>query len=400
MFSRYKGALWLGGMLLLSGLLAWCGHAGDALFARQREDANRASRAYYELLDGMGQIENDLMKLSVANTAGQSHPLLGRIAVQAQLAADHLEALPAGQEPRDETMTFVQQVGDLAASLLGTETLDDDQRRQLRTVTEACHALREKLLAQDLPEGDTDPRPFLQDEMTVEYPHLIYDGPFSEGHEDGESRGVENLPQASQEEMLTAARQYLRGPVSHLGAQADALACELFADGEGGTAAVTHKGGRLRWLLRDREPGEAVLSGGECARKAQEIAASMGFSPMAVSWVQEGVWLYPDMVKIKLARDNGELLALDATEYWAHHETRSLDLNTLSRSEITERLPDGFQCRELQRVLAQSHQEEKLLWQAHGTLDGAEYFILLDAKSGEGEDIFRVVQTDMGILVL
>ena len=127
------------------------------------------------------------------------------------------------------------------------------------------------------------------------------------------------------------------------------------------TVSVTRQGGYVAQAISSRTPNRTVLSVNDGLAAAQGVLERRRLGPMAESYhVLEGNALtvtycaregeaicYPDMVKITVAMDNGELLRYDAEGYLTCHGPREFPAPALSAEDAAGRVPRLFRKRKL-----------------------------------------------------
>ena len=97
-----------------------------------------------------------------------------------------------------------------------------------------------------------------------------------------------------------------------------------FEDDTTATVSISEKGGHVIYMDRNREVLSEVLSEEEADGKAKEYLEKQGFKNMKgtyylkqsgivtinYAYVQDNVIMYPDLIKVKVALDNGEILGI------------------------------------------------------------------------------------------
>lgn len=158
----------------------------------------------------------------------------------------------------------------------------------------------------------------------------------------------------------------------------------------------------------------ARLSVQDAKGLAQQFLQSLGFDSMEENYYeiknnvctfnfafqQDDVLYYPDMVKVGVSLDDGKVVSFDARNYLQNHTSRLLALPQVSKQEaqalLSSRLsvlscrlcviPTNFgteiPCWEF---LCQSAQEQKVL-------------TYINAKTGEEEQVFIVIENENGIM--
>ncbi len=428
-------------VVALLGVLIWGLDRENRRASRARQVNSLLTQSYYELVDSMGNLNNDLMKLMVSASPGTNVSLLSKLSSQAQSAAESLAALPGGHSALQGAMGFLNQVGDLSGSLLKKTgsgmPLSQSEMEQIDRLTVSCQQIYQRLSQLDpqevvryedsdfyeaAPEGAALAQALGgSGEQAMEYPSLIYDGPFSDSLKGLAAKGLEGLPMVEEAVARQAAAQALwmdEASLTAAGSEQGQIEAYLFAGQDQDldiTVAVTRQGGKLLWIMADRAVSEAAMSLEEAERLAVAAADKWGFGTVRPSWSQsvDGVatisliptlgeaGVYPDMIKVKVALDNGQILGMDATSYWMNHVERTLPDVAISRAEAAELVSAQLAVENVQlAVIPTEGGGEKLCWEVEATFGSGRFFVYLDGQTGQETQIFRVIETEDGALTM
>ena len=136
-------------VVALLGVLIWGLDRENRRASRARQVNSLLTQSYYELVDSMGNLNNDLMKLMVSASPGTNVSLLSKLSSQAQSAAESLAALPGGHSALQGAMGFLNQVGDLSGSLLKKTgsgmPLSQSEMEQIDRLTVSCQQIYQRL---------------------------------------------------------------------------------------------------------------------------------------------------------------------------------------------------------------------------------------------------------------
>ena len=254
------------------------------------------------------------------------------------------------------------------------------------------------------------------------YPTLIYDGPFSESTEKAEPRG---LPGGDVDEYaaLQAAAQYVGGSLRIAGtADGSIPTYELTgtdADGRSVELAVTRQGGQVLWMMAEVQggaegvPDEAESAAMRDAAKAyldargyegMEATYAQFYSGVAVynfASVQGGVILYADLVKVYVERQSGKIVGVDAYNYLFNHADRELPMPAVTEEEARERVSESLTVLSARLALIpKTAVTETLCYEFKATLGDAEFIVYINAVTGDEEEIFEILNSDEGQLVV
>lgn len=382
-------------------------------------------RAYYSALDSLTNLEADLSKALVASGPGQHALLLGRVSSLAGAASENLSALPAAYGADESGLKFLGQTADyaqtLAAAAAEGRTLSETDVRQLAQLMQKSGELRRHL---ENGEGFAYDAPSEEQKLSgIEYPSLLYDGPFSDGVRQGAPRGLSG-EEITSEQAVEAGRAFLgaaraqraadmKGPIPCWGVSAE-------TDGVTITLQVTRQGGKILWMAPETAGFETKLGMEACVARAREFLESHGFGEMEPSFtqqydglavisfaaVQDDVTLYPDLVKAQVRMDTGEVVGLEANNYWMNHTERE-NLAPQVDEQQALRAVSGRLTVTGSRLCVipvddglDSGKTEKLCWEFAGEWNGSRYFVYIDAETGEEEKVLKVVAGNGGTLTI
>lgn len=367
----------LSAALLCVGASAWT--SGRAAAAAERELRYRGEQAFSELCDAADGLDSALKKTLYAVTPAMTAQLCAEAYSRAQTAAAALSALPFPMQELERTAAFLSTAGDYTASLLrrcgAGEELTDADGENLRAVSSAAALLAENLrqLRADLADGLVgadaaraleEGLPSLSDsflQMEQEFPELpvlVYDGPFSSDVAERVPRMTEGAGEIGEDEALLVAAGFL-GVRSNMalsaGTEEGKIPSWRITAGDH-TVCVSRRGGYVVRAISDRTPTRSVLSAEDALKAARAVLSRRSFPRMAESYhiiqgnamtvtfcaMEKEAVCYPDMVKVTVAMDNGELLRYDAEGYLTCHTKRELPAPEMTAEEAAGRVPEGL----------------------------------------------------------
>lgn len=403
----------------------------------------------------LDQVETDMAKSGVAGSPNQKVLYLGRVWSQSEAANRDLAQLPADQVGLSYVGQLLTQTADFANSLshrIATggnisaeeaKTLDDMHGRVLQvnrkvqdlvvqsnaenlawTSTPAKFNLSwifgQTQVAEATATGQEGAAPrsvqggLEQLDASLEkLPPFQYQGDFS-------TRSVEKplgLPagEVSREQAQTIAQDFL-GKAGYPG-MVPVAAGEIKGPFSGYTFTaktayieVSRQGGVVQIFRDQRLIQPRTLSVEEAKRKAAAILKSMQWNLTFTSveddgsYIQleavseeNGVFYYPDKVRLMVAMDNGQLVGYDATSYWAFHHVRNFPGKRITLQEARSKLhPDFSVTSSRLAVIPRPGNQEALCYEFRGRYQGEEYLIYVNAFTGQEEKIQRIIRTPRG----
>ncbi len=410
--------------------------------ALRTQVASQQQRAMLEVLSTLSDIETRLSKLLVSAGATQGEKLLGDIVRQAEDAQDNLSQLPLRHEAVAGTIKFVNQLGDYAGVLSQNITqgrpLSNQDLTQLEGMLANCAQLNQQLrsVENDIVTGkalgeaerifwtDSIEQPPPIEQVTgktngIEYPSLVYDGPFSDGRHNGAPLALAGLESITQEQAMAIAtefvgKQRVRQVSAGVRTQGIIPAFGVAVDTTDGVlnVQVTEQGGKILWIMPEMAAYGQGLDAGQCAVKAYEFLTEKGFGHMEPNYwqtyeglcvvnfaaVQDGVLLYPDLIKVQVRMDTGAVVGLEANNYLMNHHPRTTTASVITQEEAAELVSDRLSIDRVRLCVIPLDTGEKLCYEFGGAWSGNYYLVYIDAIEQREVNILRIIDTEGGRL--
>lgn len=433
---RLRTALGLtSAVLVLSVLLNF--YQGQKVSALETQIESSYQKAFFETVTLMDGIGGNLEKMMITGSASMEQELLGDISRQADAAQDNLSMLPSSLPSISGALKFVNQLGDYSCALsdriAAGGAVSDEDRELLLTLQTACGELNSVLLsmtdgirqgvnpfsaAPDVP--DVAVPLSSMTEPAVEYPSLLYDGPFSDGRSTGEMKALGG-EQYSSEQALDTARSFI-GQERIISARVTGegttpVPCweiaAYVAEGEL-DLAVTKQGGQVVYMMLDDEPDESRFSQAELIDLAANFLKTRGYPQCSVSYwsfddnlltvnfaaMQDGVVLYPDLIKVQMSAQSGLAVGFEAVNYLTNHIRRTDLTPTLSKDEAQALLGPLLSVQHSRLCVIPVNSGEALCYEFSGVASGNQYLVYIDARTGQERRIYRVIQNKDGQLAV
>ena len=103
---------------------------------------------------------------------------------------------------------------------------------------------------------------------------------------------------------------------------------------------------------------------------------------------QDDVVLYPDLLRVKVAADNGEITGFDATGYLANHRTRVFDAPTYSLEQALANREDLSVKNTRLAVIPTASGKEILCHEIIGTKEDKTFYLYVNCATGREEELF------------
>lgn len=388
-------------------------------------------KSFYDLVMDVNDMEIKLEKLSVSSGVKYQRELLLDVSERATLANGNLAQISLDTGVLQGTTKYVNQVGDFAKSLYeklneGGE-IDEKDRKSLKKLHEISVEVGKRLSAvrDEIGEGksfinnfDDISTSFSEiDDISVDYPELIYDGPFSDSVVNKAPKGL-NCAKITPEDGEKIAKQigdYLGVSISYAGSWEGKITTLNY---ENDSSDVLIKLAECGQLLSFSAPApivkESIINEEDAVRIGYEFLYSMGFEGLTPVWYSnyngnvfvnyvhedEGVLVYNDMIKIKVSGESGKVVGFEGMAYAYNHVSRDIGEAVVVEDEVMEKISGEISVETIRLALVPKGEKEILSYEVFGTRGEKKYFIYIDAVTGEEINILCVIDSDQGDLLM
>lgn len=168
---------------------------------------------------------------------------------------------------------------------------------------------------------------------------------------------------------------------------------------------ITKKGGFPIWYIVNRDIKDEKLSLNEASNKAMDFLNNNRYENMELfestqydhvglfTFVtsKDGVRVYPDSIKIKVALDNGDVIGFSADEYLKSQEGRVIPKPSITIEEARSEINPNVKIQENWLAVIHNQQgKEVLCYEFLGTLDNDTYRIYINSNSGQEEKVEKL----------
>ena len=437
---------------IIVGLLIVVAILGFILYKKQREyrqaSENSYNAAFFELVDYVQNVETYLAKSLISSTPEHGAETLTNLWREANLAQAYLSRLPIESQELENTEKFLNQVSDYSYSLsrknIYNESLSDEDFNNLKELHTYSQELENTLnqLSDDLNTGrfswgeltEKGTVAFAQqvdniskesfsnlEENFHEYSGLIYDGAFSEHLTNAEPKGLTG-DDIDEDQAKEIAENFIGieniKETSNLGYFENATISNYgFSikknNDETVNISISKKGGHVISMNANRDVNTESITQEQADEKGKQYLESKGFSNMKETYYlkqdgivtinyaynQENVVMYPDLIKVKVALDNGEILGLEATGYLNNHQKRDITNVKITKEEAKKNLNKNLEITsEGMAVIPTEWKTEMLCYEFKGKVDEREFLVYINAENGKEEDVLVITNTPNGTL--
>ena len=365
--------------------------------------------------------------------------VLADIAIESEMAEVVLERLPLEITLTEEMASFLNKMGDSAQSMLYTVAaggeLEEWQISSLEYMYRNNLKLKRALNEIVASAGSGDIIALMRGKGSVlegsfndiqnnviEEPKGIFDGPFSQNSEDTNPSFFEGMAEVSQAEAESIAREIFADyKVTDARCTGEATRgnlafynITLMTDDGEMLAQLSKKGGKMVMFDSYKECTQHNFSVERCRDIAADFLKALGFENLEPVWVSEngttcninfcpvqnGVVLYPDMVKVKVCEERGIVTGAEAMSYVMNHSQRDIAGATITKAEAQSVIDGRIEVTGSRLALIPVDGQEVLCYEFAGKFDGSDYFVYVDAATGNEVQVLTVVGTAQGRAVL
>ena len=441
-------------ILLIILLLIIGAVLGVLLYKKSKQTQLASENEYnsnlYEVVNYMQNVETYLAKATISNSNKHAAETLTYLWREANLAQAYLLRLPVESQELEKTAKFLNQVSDYSYSLsrknIHGEGLTDEELKNLEQLHNYSESLEDTLnqLVWDIENNSITWNDLIKngkeqfsqsvnsnldmfntlEENFHEYSGLIYDGAFSEHLLSKEPKGIvgEEISKDTAKEKIYGffKDKKIEEIESFEESQNTTIPAYNFLvktnESQNIVIAISKKGGYVIFSNSNRDVKEQNISYEEANNKAEEFFKDIGIENMEQTYYlnengvltinyaysQNGVYMYPDLIKVKVALDNGEILGYEATGYLNNHiEEREIAKDIISKEEAKKTLNKSLNIQsESLAVIPTEYKTEILCYEFKGKVDDKEFIVYINAKTGEEEDILVIYNTPNGVLTM
>lgn len=414
---------------------------------------NHYQRLFFDVKKHVENVQVNLSKAMLSQSRDQNVLLLSQIMNEAYFAQDKLGQMPITHAETAKTEKFLNQAADYSFNLIQThlkgEPLTNKQREALGDLQKNSAAfnnelakLQSQLADKDFVMGSLNKRQnkkvregnekvFQTSLANVEKnmaktPELIYDGPFSDQMINRKPLGLFGSEVSKKEAENIAIDFVGRDKVQEI---------TSFEEGEHASemripsytfnirpkntskelaiyTGVSRKGGKVLWMANSRPVPKGNLSIKDAQDKALKYLREKGFDSMEPNYYlkhdgtilfnfvykENNVTVYPDLVKVKVALDNGEIVGFDASAYYLNHHNRNIKAPEITVDEARDRVKIDFNIDSTRLALIPKGKEEILCYEFKGKYKDADFIVYINALNGSEEQILQIIKDENGTL--
>ena len=428
-------------LLVFCGVLAagWIGSNNQAsAYAGRLESTYQKS--FSELITNINSIEITMSKALVSVDTEKQQQLYQNINQLCTLCGTNLSNLPVNHQSIVETTKFINQLGGfsyyLSQKLKNKTPLSEADINSVNELYNWCvyvqGVINDYANTQDgsfniLENANFDDtstnfeKMFTNTSATgVEFPTLIYDGPFSDSIKNKAIKGLEDFEISvddAKKILQNAFKDYQIKNLTYTGMTEGTFTSynlSFETAHRNYFANVTKKGGLILNVASSGTQGLDVLKLNDAEREAESFAKNLGLEDMKSVWgtvldgvayinlvpVKNNVIIYPDMIKAKVTLDTGSIIGWEATSYAYNHDERD-DFNfVITEQNAKKMVSETLNILSTKKcIIPQEYGQEQLCYEYKCTYNNYTYYVYISGKTGQEVETLRVIKTTSGNLL-
>lgn len=414
---------------------------------------NDYNQAFYELVEYVGTTEKLLKKATISNDSSHSAKILTSAGKTAALAQSYLSRIPIKTEELENTNKFLSQASDYCYTVskknfkgekISKEDLESLNKlhEQSLQLENTLNTLETDLFSGNIKWGDLEKkgnRAFENEEDNIsknsfknieedlhQYTGLIYDGAYSENQSNFKGTGLIGVD-INEEEAKNKAKEFIgEDKLQEINSQGESenakIRCYTFSgkikNNQEFSISITKTGGYVINFNMNRDvtnksikEDDAIKSGKEFLdkRKIKNMKETYymdegNILTINYAYLQDDIVVYPDLIKVKVAMDNGEILGMESTNYLnSHLDNRNVSEMKITKEDALKKINENVNIKSVGKAIIPTEWNSEILcYEIKGNIqdenENNDFIVYINAETGKEEDILMIVNTPNGTL--
>lgn len=412
---------------------------------QKQEVQDGYNRAMYDFVANVNNVESEILKLRISNNDTYTMTTLASIFAKSNSAKANLDILPFSANSISNVSKFLTQLSDFSYSLMRDiingddianykENIDTlyDKISELSNVAEEIYSdlnsgsikwdelrkvgdekIKESNAQEEVSSVNSIGKTF------TEYEGIIYDGAFS-NHILTLNPAYLSDKELTNEEVQKILKEKLDiNVIEYKGEQDGKIAlydyevklnnCENVK-----TIYVTKQDGKIYQMISDKKVEMENITIEEAKQKAINFINNLGIydieptyylkadNMLTISFaaLQDDVVIYSDLIKVKVALDDGEIMTFEANGYIYNHKER--DINPVKTIEEAKEVLYSDLKIENERlcIIPTDSKDEVLVYEFEGSVEDKKFLVYVNANTLVQEKIYILLDTSGGTLAI
>lgn len=416
------------------------------------------NNAMYQLIDYSKNIEILISKARITNTKKECVIIYTDIVRQSNLASNMLFLLPVEQNKLQNLAKFFAQVAgyslSLSTKLLSNEKLDKSDYKNLQDINK--YSINLVVVLQDIYSNlntgslkwndlsKVADKELSENKMSLEmknvrklsdafteYEGLIYDGAYAEHKQENTPRMLKGKEISKHDAEIKvkdivdnkwSEEKYKKNITSIIyqgttKGEIDIYNFEVMLKGENEKISVqiTKDTGLLYLMIYDRYVKKQNININQAKEIGINYLKQIGIDKMSATYYTitqnmitinyaskiNDIIIYPDLIKVKIAMDTGEVCSVETKGYIYNHYERTDITPLFTKNDIEEILNKDLKISSIRlAIILTNTNKEKLVYECKGKIEKKDFLIYINAKTKEEEDVLIVIDNQNGTFTM
>lgn len=390
---------------------------------------NNYRRALYAACDSMKNLDANLGKAAISQSAANQTQMLTNVIIHANHVNQNLANLPiADSDNLSSCQKFVNQTQDYAAYLLKKLANGEELSASERTALMSLDAVATNVYNVLEDYANSDSGMFITngngmgnfgdltdsfdqvEQNSFTYEKLIYDGPFSDSVEQKVLKTDKTVSTKKGSEIVAElfGENTFKSKIDNKGTW---YSYEL----ENGRVLLAADGRVAQYeAYNESDMSGKALKKEDCIASAEEFCQKLGYDVKGVwvsktqdettyvncATVQDGVIVYPDLIKVAVDSYSGKVVGMEAKAYLFNHTDWKVDFGSVSEKDAQKAVDAGLNVTNVAKSLIEKDGKHYLAYEFQCQAGKRQYYVYVDSETGKEVEIFKVIENTEGYTVM
>lgn len=411
----------------------------------KQEVQDSYNRAMYDFVSDINNIENEMTKLKITSNDTYTMTTLASVFAKSNSAKANLDILPFSAGSISNVSKFLNQLSDFSYSLMrnilnGNEISEykeniDSLYIKISELSDVVENIYTDLTASNIKWDELEKvgdekikESTAQEELSsvnyigktfTEYEGIIYDGAFSNHILTAKPEFLNGNILSSDEAKNLVKEELNIESIEFKSEQDGRLPLYVFETKLSGfdtlkTLYVTKEDGKVYQMISDRKSTTENISIDEAEKKATEYINNLGIDNIVPTYylksenmvtisfaaTQDDVIIYSDLIKVKVALDNGEIMTYEANGYIYNYKERNINASKTIDEAREVLYKDLTIENERLCIIPTDSKDEVLVYEFEGIIDENRFLVYVNANTLVEEKIYILLETEGGTLAM
>jgi germination protein YpeB len=184
---------------------------------------------------------------------------------------------------------------------------------------------------------------------------------------------------------------------------------------ENGVKRKVKKGGKLIMFAYAGDCMATNINEQQAVENGAKFLKTVGVENLKAVWInltgnvytinfageQNGVIIYGDLIKVRVCAQTNMVIGIEAKSYYTNHTERLIGKASLSERQAESKVFDQIEIETSRLALVPiGNSSEKLCYEFSGEFNGQTYYVYIDAVTGRQVEMFKVIKSTEGTLLM